>query len=111
MDRSRAKNGLASPRAHPVAVTGDSFDGWRPIATAPKDGTTIQASIPGNGDDNMIAWVHGIEGENGTVSAWTFTSEQEPPADWTDGWCWAVNDVGEPSTKPTHWKPAPPPRA
>lgn len=31
-------------------------EGWRDIATSPKDGTCIQAKIPGHGSDNIIAW-------------------------------------------------------
>lgn len=81
---------------------------WQDIATAPRDGTTIQARIPGHGDDNMIAWIFGVEGENGPCSTWAFTSDQEPPACWTDGWCWAENEDLVPSVQPTHWKTAQP---
>lgn len=81
---------------------------WQDISTAPKDGTTIQARIPGHGDDNLISYQYiGDCGEpdGGDAYGWCFMNEyQEPPADWTDGWCWASNDVGEPSTAPTHWK-------
>ena len=33
---------------------------WQPMETAPKDGTEIQAEIPGNGADNVIAWMEGL---------------------------------------------------
>ena len=33
---------------------------WQLIETAPKDGTWIQAKIPKNGSDNIIAWVDGF---------------------------------------------------
>jgi len=79
---------------------------WKPIETAPRDGTPIQAMIPGHGSDNIIAWDGGFEDEKGEdVFTWVFVEDQEPPDDWTDGVCWGVNDAGNPSTKPTHWKP------
>ena len=79
---------------------------WQPIATAPKDGTPIQARIPGHGEDNIIAWWGGLVGEGGEeCSAWTVADDQEPPDCWTDGVCWAVNEDGLPSAQPTHWKP------
>lgn len=74
---------------------------FQTIDSAPRDGTTIQARIPGHGDDNLISFEYIGDGAWG----WTFTTDQEPPADWTDGWCWAENEDGVPSTQPTHWKP------
>lgn len=82
---------------------------WQPIETAPKDGTAIQARIPGHGDDNIICWQGGLLDSNGDYcGAWCFATEQEPPDCWTDGWCWEVNEDGVRSAHPTHWKPAPP---
>ena len=43
---------------------------WQPIETAPKDGTPIQAHIPGHGDKNIIAWSFGFEDETGEDCAW-----------------------------------------
>ncbi len=81
---------------------------FQPIDTAPMDGTPIQARIPGNGDDNIIAWSSGyINSAGKDCSCWAFVEDQEPPDDWTDGVCWAVNEDGVPSTPPTHWKPLP----
>jgi hypothetical protein len=81
---------------------------WQPIETAPKDGTEIQAKIPGHGADNVIAWDDGlVDCDGADCGGWTFTREQEPPDDWTDGICWSVNGDGEPSTQPTHWKHLP----
>lgn len=79
---------------------------WQPIETAPKDGTPIKAIIPGSGQDNIIAWFHGLldcDGEE--CGGWYFIAEWDPPADWTDGVCWARNEDGLQSTEPTHWMP------
>lgn len=83
---------------------------FQDITSAPRDGTSIQARIPGHGDDNIIMWlVDTVEGENGPCGCWVFANEdQEPPEDWSDGYCWAMNEDGERSTWPTHWKPARP---
>ncbi|WP_082395487.1 DUF551 domain-containing protein [Sphingopyxis macrogoltabida] len=86
------------------------LDGWQDISTAPKDGTEFQARIPGNGEDNVIAWVDDLIDSNGDYcGGWAFTRDQEPPDCWTDGYCWAVNEDGDQSVQPTHWMPLPPP--
>ena len=71
---------------------------WQPIETAPRDGTFIQAKIPGHGSDNIICWCFNL--------GWAFVyDDQEPPECWTDAVCWAVNEDLRPSVKPTEWKP------
>lgn len=81
---------------------------WQSFETAPTDGTEIQARIPGNGDDNVIAWETGLlNAEQEDCGGWTFTRDQEPPDCWTDGICWSENEYGEPSIQPTHWKRLP----
>ena len=76
------------------------------IESAPKDGTWIQAVIPGHGSDNIIAWQNGFIDTDGNDSgSWCFMSEQEPPDCWTDGVCWESNEDLKPSVKPTKWKP------
>lgn len=85
--------------------------GWRSdMENAPRDGTPIQAKIPGHGSDNIIAWGGGLMDSDGeTCGGWLFFGENEPPECWTDGVCWAVNADGKPSVQPTHWKfPNPP---
>jgi hypothetical protein len=84
---------------------------WQPISTAPRDGSEIQARIPGNGSDNVIAWIGGLlNSENKDCGSWAFTREdQEPPDCWTEGICWEVNEDGGPSIQPTQWKPLPEP--
>lgn len=82
--------------------------GWQPIETAPRDGTAVQARIPGHGSDNIIVWVADalVDENEQPCGAWAFAEEQEPPDDWTDGWCWEVNEDGNRSSWPTEWKPA-----
>lgn len=82
---------------------------WQPISTAPKDGTDIQARIPGHGEDNVIAWQNEafLDSLGCPCGGWAFTTDQEPPACWTDGICWAFNEDGVPSVQPTHWKALP----
>ena len=83
---------------------------WFPIESAPRDGTEIQAVIPGHGSDNVIAWDEGLLDSDGAFcGGWMFTRDQEPPACWTDGYCWAVNEDGVASVAPTSWSPLPEP--
>lgn len=79
---------------------------WQPISTAPRDGTEIQAMIPGHGADNVIAWQADafMTTEEETCGGWAFTRDQEPPECWTDGICWAVNADEQASVQPTMWK-------
>lgn len=82
---------------------------WQDIGTAPRDGTAIQAKIPGHGSDNIIAWTRNLVDSDGQFcGGWAFVEDQEPPDDWTDGVCWAVNEDGNRSTWPTKWKPCRP---
>jgi len=82
--------------------------GFRPMSEAPRDGTDIQAIIPGHGWDNVIAWVSGYMDEDGQdCCTWAFTTDQEPPACWTDGVCWESNEDEVPSIQPIAWKPLP----
>lgn len=81
---------------------------WKPIETAPRDGTAFQARIPSHGDDNIIMWDCSIEHKDGDGwGTWMFASDQEPPDCWSDGWCWTENADGDQSVLPTHWKPLP----
>ena len=82
---------------------------WRDIESAPKDGTPIQAKIPGHGSDNIIAWTDDclLDSAGDFCGAWVFTTEQEPPECWTDGYCWEVNEWGQRSAHPTEWTQPP----
>lgn len=75
---------------------------------APRDGTPIQARIPGHGEDNIIAWVGDLLDSDGKdCGSWAFVTDQEPPDCWTDGYCWEVNEDGVRSMQPIAWKPDP----
>lgn len=83
---------------------------WQPMETAPRDGTLIQAKIPGHGTDNLICWMLGFtDAEEHETGCWVFLLDQEPPACWSDGACWASNEDGEPSVQPTEWRRLPDP--
>lgn len=81
---------------------------WQPMDLAPRDGTPIQAEIPGHGADNVIAFQDGyLDSAGQDCGAWCFVTDREPPEDWTDGICWEINEDGKPSTKPVRWKHLP----
>jgi hypothetical protein len=81
---------------------------WQPMSTAPLDGTPIQATIPGHGSDNILAWEGPFLGdEEEDCYTWVFVEDQEPPACWDDGVCWTSNSDGKPSVRPVAWKPLP----
>lgn len=81
---------------------------WHDISSAPRDGTPIQAEIPGYGQDNVISWQSGFyDSDEQPCGAWVFVEEREPPGCWTDGVCWDVNEDLMPSVKPTKWRPLP----
>ena len=81
---------------------------WQDIKTAPRDGTEIQAEIPGHGSDNIIAWTSGlVDSNDNPCGGWSFMEDQEPPSCWTDGTCWDVNEDGVASVRPTRWKALP----
>lgn len=85
-------------------------DEWKPIDSAPKNGAPFQAKIPGHGSDNVIWWTDGLVDSDGhSCGSWCFVEDQEPPDSWTDGFCWEVNDDGQKSVEPTHWRPLPAP--
>lgn len=78
---------------------------WQKIDTSPKDGTPIQADIPGHGSDNIIAWSPGFRDKAGaSCCCWVFMEDRDPPESWTDGVCWDENEDLEKSVEPTLWK-------
>lgn len=79
---------------------------WRPMDTAPRDGTAFQAEIPGEGFDFIIRRATGfVDADGNGCAAWVIADDQEPPESWTDGVCWDENEDGLPSTQPARWKP------
>jgi len=73
---------------------------WQPMETAPRDGTPIQAKIPGNGSDNIIRWMCIDD-----YWTWAMVEDQDWPDSWDDGICWASNSSEQPSVLPVAWKP------
>lgn len=96
-----------------ASLPASDADVWRTMDSAPRDGTPIQAKIPGHGADNIIAWASSLlDSEGKDCGGWQFVEDQEPPDDWTDGVCWQVNEDGVASTQPVAWRPLPtPPRS
>ena len=80
---------------------------WQSMESAPRDGTSILAQIPGNGNDNIIFWAGPFVAENETDDAWTWVMAEEQgwPDSWDDGVCWGINSNLEPSVRPIAWKP------
>jgi hypothetical protein len=103
-DISRTENDAAESRnqkPQPEQVS----SGWQSMETAPKDGTAIQAEIPDNGSDNIIAWAGGlVDADWYDCGGWSFVENQEPPDCWTDGICWEQNEDGIKSVYPVRWK-------
>ena len=99
---------LAIPM-NPARAERTNVSEYQTIDSAPRDGTAIQARVPGYGDDYVIAWAVGFENEDGgDCGTWAIFEEGEDyPDDWTDGVCWDSNAAEMPSTRPTHWKPLP----
>jgi len=73
-------------------------DGWRPIESAPKDGSFILVYRPlaGKSNDPVVALKRGVDYNN---HCWECTvPEGKEPLNYTDGSCF-----------PTHWMPLPTP--
>lgn len=80
-------------------------DGWRPIGTAPCDGTKFQVRMPGYGEKNLVLWRGGLLTANGEdTSGWHYVAGDREPSCWSDGVCWDQNEDGQPSIQPTEWK-------
>jgi hypothetical protein len=65
----------------------------------------IQARIPGYGDDNIIEWHPNLLDSDGKdCGGWSYIDGPECPECWHDGICWEINERGDRSVHPTHWK-------
>lgn len=81
----------------------ETAGGWRPIETAPKDGTKVLAIMPGHFQsvvwyDDQFSYDYNEE-----------TGESDYRGAWTDGTVasFAYEEIKE--LHPTHWMPLPPP--
>jgi hypothetical protein len=72
---------------------------WQPIATAPKDGTTI-----------LLYWPHYPEEQSGVVwlGRWK-QNDRLAKAYFSDTCEWDDFELSEPRHAPSHWQPLPPP--
>lgn len=82
-------------------------DAWRPIESAPRDGTLVWLRLA-RGYELPATWMRGFETEAGECGAWCAWSENMIPPSWTDAVCWLINEAGERSDQPVGWLPAPP---
>ncbi len=88
------REAAADLASRPQAVS----QGWRPIETAPKDGTVILAYRPGEG----VFTAHFIAADVALGLCHPNVSEVEPQWWSTDG-----GDLSSPGMMPTHWMPLP----
>ncbi len=78
---------------------------WQPMTTAPRNGTAIQARIPGHGSDFIIGPGDDLLDSKGNpCGGWHIVEDQEPPDCWTEGVCWEQNEDGVRSVPPSEWK-------
>ncbi len=81
---------------------------WRPIETAPKDGSHIIVRTL-DGSSFTAAYVPGfLDSQDNDCWAWVALSDFHPD-DWTGGTCWEVNADGGRSQNPVAWMPLPAP--
>jgi len=78
---------------------GATSPGWRPIATAPRDGTPVRLRTA----DGCIVFAQWAQVED--FQTWLAVTEAAHPPSWDDGVCWDLSADGEPSDPPTHWLP------
>lgn len=81
---------------------------WRPIETAPMDGTQVILLTPDRSSFPAQYMPGFLDGDGNDCWGWVAMSDLHPD-DWSDGVCWDVNEDGLPSQKPTSWMPLPPP--
>lgn len=74
-------------------------NGWRPMETAPKDGTPLLLAYSGGLGVRYGYWDH-----IGTADWWVADAPHERPT--ADGWICPYQDFEDPM-EPTHWQPLP----
>ncbi len=83
-----------------------SGDGWRDIASAPKDGTLVKLRVI---YEFSAKWQGGLMDENERdCGGWHAINGDIPPC-WTDDICWESNEDESPSVQPSDWRPLDPP--
>lgn len=78
--------GLAALLREAIAALSrvEGAQGWRPIASAPKDGTRVLLYRPNWAEHTVVAWYHALGSE------------------------WAAVNGFDVAGEPTHWMPLPP---
>lgn len=81
---------------------------WRDISEAPRDGQTVQVRLV----SGMIVYAsyeadYCLDSDGALCGQWVCSDELYYPNTWTDGACWQVNENGEISDQPTHFRTLP----
>lgn len=78
---------------------------WKPISTAPMDGTRVRLRTMGGFE--LVGFFTGgfVNSGEQDCGCWQAAEEGKHPKCWTDGVCWASNDECLPSDPPTEWAP------
>ena len=73
---------------------------------APKNGTVIEAEIPGYGY-RLIRWQEGfMNDKEEDCGGWVIADDMEEPECWHGGACWASNADENQSIQPVRWRPS-----
>jgi hypothetical protein len=93
----RAERETAPERRGVAEVLGTGAE-WRPIETAPRDGSRIVVITRGG-----IALAAKWSSIGDDFSTWIAVEDDMHPKCWTDGVCWESNEDGEQSDPPVWW--------
>ena len=92
----------AADRLAALAVLSpDELRGWRPIETAPRDGTRLLLWMEPMND----ARFRPTDGPHTVIATWVVWSDAMKREGMREGWSW----YGSPLHYPTHWRPLPDP--
>lgn len=80
---------------------------WEDMKTAPRDRSEVDI-LTGDGFELLARFEpHGFMDMDGNdVGGWVAVVDGEHPECWTDGVCWASNEMEVESDQPVAWRPA-----